>query len=290
MKDSKLYSYYLLTKPGIIRGNLLTVTGGFLFASRDGFDLTSFIGALIGSALIVGSGCVFNNYIDRNMDKAMKRTKKRALVTGIISPKAALTFGTLLGLTGFGTLALLTNAVTILVGLVGFIFYVIFYSIWKRRSPNGTLVGSVSGAIPPVAGYTAASGQIDNAAIILFAILTMWQMPHFYAIALFRSKEYAAANVPVLPLVNGIGATKRFIIGYILVFIFSTGLLTVFGGAGYIYLVVMLLTGCAWLYVALSSYTKSDTDRWAKTVFGMSLLTLLLFSLIISLDGLFNLP
>lgn len=276
--------YYILMKPGIIRGNLITVTGGFFLASQGSISLSKLVGALVGSALIVGSGCVFNNYIDRNIDKKMKRTSKRALVTGSISNKAALLFGTTTGLMGVATLALLTNWLTVLVGITGFIFYVVVYSIWKRKGPVGTLVGSISGSVPPVAGYTAVTGSIDGAAAILFLILTVWQMPHFYAIALFRSKDYALASIPVLPNVHGVQRTKRTIIYYIFAFIGSTILLTSFGYTGYVYLAGVLLAGVAWLVVSMRGFNTLNTDKWAHGVFGVSLLTLTVFSVLISLD------
>lgn len=280
-----LRRYYLLTKPGIIRGNLITAAGGFFLASRGNVNWITLLALLSGTAAIIAAGCVVNNVIDRNIDKKMKRTKNRSLVVGKTSVQSALLYALSLLIAGIAILAIQTNLLTVMVGVTGFIFYVVFYSIWKRRSPIGTLVGSVSGAVPPVAGYTSVTGQLDSAAIILFLILTFWQMPHFYAIALYRSKEYAAANIPVLPLVNGIKATKLQMIAYIVAFIIALASLYAFGHAGVTYVMVMVATGIAWLYFALRGLHVLNTDAWARKVFRYSLLTITLFSLMISIDS-----
>jgi protoheme IX farnesyltransferase len=144
--------YYRLTKPGIIRGNLLTVIGGFLLASKGVVDGWLLLQTVVGSTLVMASGCVFNNYLDQEIDAKMKRTQKRALVSGEISKRSALVFGVVLGVLGIATLIVFTNPVTVLVGMVGWFAYVVVYSIFKRRTRFGTLVGSVSGAIPPAGG------------------------------------------------------------------------------------------------------------------------------------------
>src|SRR5262249_21742106 len=131
-----------------------------------------------------------------------------ALATGTVPVAAALTYGTLLLAAGFVVLATFTNTVTVLVGVTGFVFYVLFYSLGKRYTVHGTLIGSVSGAIPPVAGYTAVTNHFDGGAWILFMILVTWQMPHFYAIAMYRLKDYANAGLPVWPVKKGIHSTK----------------------------------------------------------------------------------
>jgi heme o synthase len=278
-------SYYLLTKPGIIRGNLFTATAGFLLGSMGIIDWVMLPVVLAGVALVIASGCVFNNYIDRGIDQKMKRTKKRALVTGAISGKAALAYGSALGLAGFALLAAFTNWLTVLVGAVGYIFYVVIYGIAKRKSPFGTVVGSVSGAIPPVAGYTAAAGMLDGGALILFAILTFWQMPHFYSIAMFRSKEYAAAGIPVLPLVKGMRVTRLYIMLYIVAFIGAIGALTAFGYAGYVYLAPAIVLGLLWFFKGLSGLNTMEDEKWARMMFGYSLLALLGSSVMICVDS-----
>lgn len=276
--------YYRLMKPGIIYGNLVTATGGFLFASKGVIDWSLLLAVLAATSAIIGSACVINNYIDRGIDKKMARTKKRALVNGTISPRNALLFASVLGLGGFSLLAFSTNIVTFLVGLVGFIDYVVFYSFWKRRSVWGTVVGSISGATPVAAGYTAVTGDFNTPAMLLFLVLVCWQMPHFYAIATFRLKDYAAAKLPVLPVARGKMAAKLQIFSYVVAFTMITTLLTGFGFAGFSYLIVMMLLGLSWLRLTAQGFAAKDDTAWARSVFKFSLIVILGFSVMISLD------
>lgn len=280
-----LKKYYQLTKPGIIYGNLITATGGFFLASQGVIDWRLLLSVLAGTSLVIGSACAINNYIDRNIDAKMARTKKRALVDGTISPFSALLFATILGLTGFLILVLGTNQTTVLVGLVGFIDYLVFYSIWKRRSTLGTLVGSIAGATPVVAGYTAVTASFDLGALLLFLILACWQMPHFFSIAIYRRSDYASAGLPVLPVVKGAEAAKIQILCYVLAFIAAVGLLWSFGYTGFVYLIGMSLLGLRWLWLAIQGFAVSDDVAWARGMFKFSLMVILGFSLLISLDA-----
>ena len=170
--------YLRTTKPGIIFGNLITVSGGFFLASGGEVDWALFIATLVGVALIVASGCVFNNCIDRDIDRHMARTQGRALVQGDISLTGAFVFGSVLGLAGFWLLAAMTNLMAMIAVGLGFVIYVGAYSMWlKRGSVYGTLIGSLSGAAPPVVGYLAVTGQADMGALLLLIIFSMWQMP-----------------------------------------------------------------------------------------------------------------
>lgn len=277
-------SYYHLTKPGIIRGNAITATGGFLFAAKSQFDLTLFAATLFGLALVIASGCVFNNYIDRGIDRKMSRTKKRSLVTGDISVFNALLFAIVLGAIGVYLLFNYTNTLTTGVAVFGFIAYVIVYGIAKRMTVHGTAVGSISGAVPPVVGYVAVTNQLDIAAFLLLLILVCWQMPHFYAIAIFRMKEYAAASIPVLPIKQGISTTKVHISLYIIAFTVACFSLSALGYTGYPYLIVMALLCMYWLKLAVAGFFTNENDAWARKVFGFSLIVLLVFSLMISVD------
>ncbi len=282
---ARLKSYYWLTKPGIIYGNALSAAAGFFLASQGKINFGLLLAVLGGSSLVIASACVYNNYIDRDIDKKMERTKKRALVSGEISGRSALVFATILGAAGFLVLLQLTNIVTVLVGVVGFVDYVVAYGITKRQGAYGTLVGSIAGATPIVAGYTSASGQLDGGAGLLFLIMALWQMPHFYAIALRRHKEYAAAGLPVLPVTHSSLVVRRRILLYVIAFSATSLLLTGFGYTGYVYLSVMIILGGRWLQLAIQGFGVSDTTIWAKQMFGFSLIVLLGFCLMISLNA-----
>lgn len=277
-----LKTYYSLAKPGIVYGNLLTTLAAFLFASRWQFNILSLLATLIGMGLVIASACVFNNYMDRKLDAKMERTKDRAIPSGAVSGRAALTYATALGVLGFGTLIIFVNVLTAAVGLFGFVMYLGPYGLSKRASHWGTVVGSFSGAAPLVAGYTAVADRLDLAALILFLILALWQMPHFYAIAMYRAREYEAAGVPVLPLRKGEQATMRYIIAYIAAFTVAAALLTAAGYAGWTYCVGMLVCGFGWLLLAIRNLHMEDKEKWAKRVFRVSLIVLLAFSALLS--------
>ncbi|AJR00262.1 heme O synthase/protoheme IX farnesyltransferase [Hafnia paralvei ATCC 29927] len=278
--------YLQVTKPGIIFGNLISVIGGFLLASKGSLDVPLFIATMVGVSLVVASGCVFNNYIDRDIDKVMERTKNRVLVKGLIAPKVTLTYATLLGLAGVALLYVAANPLAALLAVIGFIVYVGVYSLYmKRHSVYGTLIGSLSGAAPPVIGYCAVSNEFDAGALILLAIFSLWQMPHSYAIAIFRFKDYQAANIPVLPVVKGISVAKNHITLYIVAFMVATLMLSLGGYAGYKYLVVAAAVSVWWLGMALSGYKKAVDDRvWARKLFVFSIVTITCLSVMMSVD------
>lgn len=279
-----LKTYYKLTKPGIIRGNLFAVVAGFLLASRGDVDIWLGIWTAIGSALVIAGGCVFNNFIDRDIDKKMTRTSKRAMPTGSISPLGALVYGAILGFFGFVVLYNFTNNLTVFVGLFGLLFYVFVYAYFKRATEYGTLIGSISGAIPPLAGYVAVSNEIDKGAIAVFLILVFWQLPHFYAITIFRAREYAKAGIPVLSLTRGIKVAKYSIVAYIPVFITVSLLPYFYSLVGRPYVIIMTIAGIYWLYTAVVNFNVLDDEKWAKKVFGTSLLVLTAFTLAIFID------
>lgn len=281
-----LGDYFALTKPGIIGGNTISVMGGYFLAARGEFDVLLFLATILGLALVIASGCGFNNVIDRDIDAVMRRTRGRPLVQGRITPAAALGFSTLLGVAGFALLGLGTNGLTVALAAFGFAIYVGAYSLYmKRHSEYGTLVGSLSGAMPPVVGYCAVTGSFDGGALTLLLIFCLWQMPHSYAIAIFRLEDYRAASIPVLPVVKGIATARHHILGFILAFVAASLALGVAGYAGPGYVAIALLMGGYWLYLALQGYRAQDEVRWAKRVFGVSILTITALSLMMSLDS-----
>ncbi len=279
-----LKKYYLLTKPGIIRGNLMTAAAGFFLASKGDVNVKNLIELLLGIALIIASACVFNNYLDRDIDKKMARTKNRALVTGEITVHSAILFACAMGIGGFMVLAIYTNLLTVIIGVIGIFSYVILYGYYKRRSVHGTLIGSISGSTSLVAGYCAVTERFDMLALLLFVIMAVWQMPHFYAIGVYKRDDYAKADLPILPVIKGIATAKKHILAYIILFIIIVSIPTLWHYTGYSYLIVMLIVSGLWLRTALSGFTQKDAIKYGHQVFGYSLITLLVFSLMISID------
>ncbi|HGN1706060.1 TPA: heme o synthase [Providencia rettgeri] len=278
--------YLQVTKPGIIFGNLISVIGGFLLASKGSIDYPLFVATLLGVSLVVASGCVFNNYIDRDIDRIMERTKNRPLVKGLIDPKVSLIYATALGIAGMVLLLVAANALAMLLAVIGFIVYVGIYSLYmKRKSVYGTLIGSLSGAAPPVIGYCAVTNEFDAGALILLLIFSLWQMPHSYAIAIFRFKDYKAANIPVLPVIKGISVAKTHIFLYILAFMVATLMLAISGYAGYKYLVVGAAVSLWWLGMAISGFKTENDDRvWARKLFIFSIVAITALSVMMSVD------
>ncbi len=285
-------AYYHLTKPGIIWGNAIAATGGFMLASAGNTNWFLYAFTLLGISLIVASGCVFNNIIDTDIDSLMSRTEKRELVVGKISKKSAMLFAYVIGICGFLTLYFYTNFPAFLVGLFGFYVYVIMYSIfYKRSSVHGTLIGSASGAAPPVIGYVAVTGQLDVGALLIFLGFCAWQMPHSYAIAIFREHDYHASSIPLLPIVRGIKSAQKQMLFYTALYWLSIILLFWFGYIGYISVIVLSGICVFWIYQMVSLYKPQSHDFdervWGKKLFITSILAVSVYSLVLSLDFLF---
>lgn len=280
--------YYHLTKPGIIYGNLITTSAGFLLAStsKNRIQFMLLVGTLLSIALIIGSACTVNNYIDRKIDAKMARTKKRALVIGTIPASRAIAFAIILGFSGFIILGLYTNFLTLCLGVMAYFVYIVPYGIAKRRSVHGTAVGSVAGALPPVAGYCAVTNNLDGGALLLLLLLVFWQMPHFYAIAMFRYKDYKAAGLPVLPVKKGTMAAKIQILLYIVAFTVTGSLFTVTGYTNVIFLVVIMGLGLSWLYKGVQGFSALDDKKWARGMFFYSLIVNLSMSLLLAVGAL----
>ena len=280
--------YYSLTKPGIIYGNLITVAAGFILGTKSHLDIPLLAETLIGISLVIASGCVLNNIIDRDIDALMERTRGRALVKGLVPVVHAYVFALVLGSLGSWTLGYFTNALALSTALFGLFAYVFIYSLWsKRNSVHGTLLGSISGAIPPVVGYVAVTGNFDLGAAILFLILTLWQMPHSYGVAMYRLLDYANAHIPVLPVKKGSQATKRHILVYVVLFTLSLFSLYFFNYAGRVFLSIMMPLALWWLILALRSFSLKDDKRFGRIIFLHSIIIIVFFAVALVLDHYF---
>jgi protoheme IX farnesyltransferase len=211
------------------------------------------------------------------MDALMTRTKNRALARQLISPKRALLFALCLGLAGTFLLAVFCNLLTMCVALFGFLVYVLLYSYFKYHSMHATLVGSLAGAVPPVVGYCAVSNRLDAAAALLFLLLVLWQMPHFYAIAIYRLEDYTAARIPVLPIQKGIEKARVHMFLYVAAFLVLSCTLPLFHRVGWGYLCTMSLLAITWLGICLCGFFARNHKSWARTMFRFSLLVIVGF-------------
>lgn len=278
-----LGTYMAMAKPGIVLGNLVTLAGGFFLAARGAVHIPLLVETMLGLALVVASGCAVNNVIDRDIDSVMQRTRNRPMVRGALSAQHSLVFAGLTGLAGFALMGAATNALATLIAAIGYVIYVGIYSLYmKRHSVYGTLVGSLSGAVPPVVGYCAVTGRFDLGAFLLLATFSLWQMPHFHAIAINRLQDYRAAGIPVWPAVKGFDSTKRQIQIYVAGFTAAALGLGLAGYTGRIYDVAVLAIGGYWLHLARSG--SDDHRAWARRLFLYSILVVLAISIAMALD------
>jgi len=280
-----LREYYYLTKPGIVRGNFINTLAGFLLAASGNVDFAMLGYTLLGISLIVACGCVLNNILDIKIDSKMKRTQKRALVSGRISKKRAFIFAIILGLLGSLLFGFFINKLSLLLSLFGLFMYVVVYGYFKRASVHGTVIGSISGAIPPVVGYVAVTNDLDLGALLLFLTIVFWQMPHFYAVAIYSSNEYKAASIPVLPVVKGIESVKRQTIYYLVAFCGAILSLWALGYTGFIYLLGAGGVSLYWLKVGLDGLWTKENNLWAEKVFNVSLIVVFVWCISIGVDG-----
>lgn len=274
-------TYFQLAKPGIVFGNAMTAAGGFFLAARGSIDVVTLFGALIGLCFIMGSGCVFNNYFDRALDKQMKRTQMRALVKGLVTVKQSIIYALILLALGILFLVSFTNPLALGIALVGFVMYVVVYTYLKYRTRHATLIGSIAGAVPPLVGYCAVKGSLDQAGLLIFTIMVLWQMPHFFAISIYRLKEYTKAKIPLLPVVKGVKATKIQMVIYAVAFCIAMAMLSVLGYTNRLYLIGTSFVALYWLFLCVQGFKCANDVKWARKVFGYSLVVVMTFSLMI---------
>lgn len=239
-------------------------------------------------ALTISSACAANNIFDRDIDALMARTRDRPLVRSEIPVTVAKAIVLFLGVSGISMLYAATEQyLPVVLILLGYLAYVGFYtSLLKRKSIHGTLVGSLSGAMPPVVGYCSSSGQFDAAAVTLLLMFGLWQMPHSYAIAIFRAADYRAASIPVYPAVKGWHAAKRQMARYVAAFTVTIPILTLLGYASAIYLVPSLAIGLYWLNLCFQGFHTTNDVQWARKIFLSSIAVVVVLNTAMILTGL----
>jgi heme o synthase len=284
-KRSAYKDFLALIKIGIVNSNAITTFTGLWLALHfsglgflDNLDIVLY--TMIGSSLVIAGSCSLNNYIDRDIDPFMERTKSRPTVTGSVDPKRVLIMG--FALTIIGTVFLLLTTVTAaVIGIIGAVAYVYLYTMWsKRRYTINTVIGSISGAVPPLIGWAAVDSDLHMVAWILFLIMFIWQPPHFLALAMKRVEEYRAAGVPMLPVVHGFAVTKRQIVIWVACllplpfYLFSLGIP---------FMILATLLNIGWLLIGLYGFKMKDDIKWAKYMFVYSLnyLTILFVAMVI---------
>ena len=279
----RLADYIALAKPRITFMVLVTTAGGLWLAHRAALNSGGsspvtwalVVCTLLGTSLIVAGANALNMYIERDFDRKMERTKNRPLPKGRLSPRAALVFGIVTSSLSVPLLAIGVNALTALLAVLANLSYVLAYTPLKQRSHHSLLVGAIPGAIPPLLGWTAATGRIDAAGLVLFGLLFTWQIPHSLAIALFRKGEYARAGLVVMPNVTGDVAVKHAIARW-LVPVVACSLLVVPLGLvhGVAYVVAVAVLGAMFFSAGVAGLAKTSERKWARGLFLVSLVYL----------------
>jgi protoheme IX farnesyltransferase len=239
---------------------------------------------LVGTVLLVAGANTFNMIMECDVDPLMERTRDRPLPRGTVSPEAALVFGAALACAALPLLFLGGNLLTGLLGFLALGSYVGIYTPMKRHSSAALFVGAIPGAIPPLMGWTAVTGRIDLPAFVLFSILFLWQIPHFLAIAIYRSADYARAGLKVLPAAISERATHVTIVGFSIVLVAATLLLEPLRVAGPRYLAVATLLGAVLIGWAAAGFRRSATRAWARSLFVFSLVYLTLLFVALAID------
>lgn len=276
--------YVRLTKPRVIVLLLVTTAAAMFVAAGGVPDGWLLFWTMVGGYLAAGGAGAINHYIDRDIDGCMGRTTGRPVVAGRVSPTRALVFGCALGVLSAVLLVVFANWLAALMAMVGLALYVGLYSLWLKRSTfHNIVIGGSAGAVPPLVGWAAVTGELGLQAWILFAIIFYWTPPHFWALSLILKRDYSAAGVPMLPVVRGDEETKRQVFLWTLVMVAVSLLPVVSGAAGVFYLVSALVLGA--IFTVLSWLLMRGTGlAWARATFHYSLLYLALVFAALAID------
>lgn len=259
-----------LTKPAVTRLVVLTMLCGAAVAPGP-IEVGRLLIAFVGTVIVVGAANALNMYLERESDAFMERTRGRPLPSGRLAPEVALWFGVVSAVVGLVILTVWVNSLTALLAAVALLTYALVYTPLKRVTPLALYVGAIPGALPPAMGWASMTGYIDVRALTLFAILFVWQLPHFCAIAIFRCDEYVRAGMRVMPGVNGVPATRRAIVRQQLL-LFAVSLTPwLVGLARPVYAVVAAALSAVFLAVGLYGWRARSEVRWARTVFLVSM-------------------
>lgn len=270
---TRMRPYLKLIKHGIILGNLMPVLAGFLlaYAAVGQWQGLRLVYTLVGMMAVMISATVWNNIIDRDIDRHMARTKNRPLVNGEISLEIAVAIAVIASLIGFSVLYGLVNPLSGHLAMIGFVDYVIIYSLFfKRHSRLSIVVGSISGAVPPLVGYVALKGAMDVMVLCLFIIFSTWQIAHSYAIALYRKADYLATNIPMPPLFMSFARTQMRMLAYVSMMLLAVLYLAAFEVRGFWLPSAMVITVAAW-WISLQRPIRTDVEKWGKQQFIHSL-------------------
>jgi protoheme IX farnesyltransferase len=283
-------AYVALTKPRIIELLLITTVPAMVLAAKGFPPLTLIAWTLIGGSLAAGSANAINCYIDRDIDVVMTRTRRRPLPAHEVEPANAVVFGIILGVISFAILGYFVNLLSAFLALLAIAFYVVVYTLMlKRTTPQNIVIGGAAGALPPVIGWAAVTGRVEIPALLLFAVVFYWTPPHFWALALRISRDYASARIPMLPVVSGVAETGRQILLYTILLVAVSLILWAVARMGAIYLGTAVVLGAIFLWQAIRLW-REGTGAGAIRLYKYSITYLTLLFLAIAVDALVVVP
>lgn len=277
--------YVKLTKPRVISLLLVTTAAAMFTAAKGNPGGWLLLWTMVGGYLAAGGANAINHFVDRDIDGFMARTSERPVVAGRVTPVRALVFGVTLGVLSAVVLTLSSNALAAAMALAGLVVYVCVYTLWlKRTTVHNIVIGGAAGAFPPLVGWAAVTDHLGLYAWILFAIVFYWTPPHFWALALLLKRDYAAAGVPMLPVVHGDDPTRLQVLLWTLAMFGVTLLPTAAGVAGTVYLVSAVVLGGVFIYFSVRLWREA-THAMAKWTFHYSLLYLALLFVAMAVDA-----
>ena len=284
-RKQKLKDLLAINKPVVVLLLLSTTIAGMVIGAGKFPSFDILIVTVVGGFLAAGGSSAINQYIDRDLDSLMTRTAKRPIPAGRLTPAEGLAFGVTALVVSFYLLAGFVNILTAILALIGMVYYVLIYSVYlKKRSVQNIVIGGGAGAVPPLVGWAAATGSLNLAAGFLFLIIFLWTPPHFWALALLRKKEYAAAGVPMMPVERGDEITQKLIFQYSVVLVFSTLTFWFLGLGGWIYFVGATILGLYLLYLA-RQVMVNGRNRTYHRMYKHSNYYLLLLFIVLAVDS-----
>ena len=283
-RGSRLGSYVALTKPRIIELLLVTTLPTMIVAKRD-FPSIWLMGAtLAGGALAAGGANAINMVVDRDIDAVMHRTRNRPLVTGAMTPQAALVFALTLEVAAFVELSLAVNLLSAILAVSATLFYVFVYTLWlKRTSSQNIVIGGAAGAVPVLVGWAAVTNSLSWTPVVMFAIIFIWTPPHFWSLAVKYKDDYEAAHVPMLPVVTTFSRTARQIFFYTVLLVVTSLVLAGVGNLGWLYIVAAIGLGAVFLLMAAGLWRRA-TPKAAMRLFSYSITYLTLLFVVMAID------
>ena len=279
-----MLSFLDLCKPKIVLLLTLTALVGMLLTIEFYSNIFSGLGSLLGFAFLAASSAALNQIFDRETDKNMERTKKRPLAKGDITLSQALTFTAVLLFVGSSMLLYFSNLLTLLITTFGFIFYSLVYTIYlKWTTPQNIVIGGLSGALPPLIGWTAVTNEISLLPLILVLIIFLWTPPHFWPLAIDRMEEYKKEGVPMMPIAKGVSRTKKEMVIYAVLLLGASLSPFFYGLTGYFYLISTTALNLYFIYLCIS-YLNDDNNQLSMKIFNFSVRYMFLFFLATYID------